>query len=72
MDLEKALTILLQNIRNIRDLQKTENKWILHSIYVGLAARRIAEKLSIDDDYALTIGYMHDIGRIIRHKRDSV
>ena len=68
MDSEKALSILLQNIKSKTDLAKPENKWILHSIYVGLAARRIAHELGVDEDFALTIGYMHDIGRMIDHK----
>lgn len=67
MDSKKALEILLQNIACKNDLGKPENRWILHSIYVGLAARRIAHELSLDEDYALTIGYMHDIGRSIKH-----
>lgn len=67
MDSEKALAILLQNIKSREDLAKSENRWILHSIYVGLAARRIAHELNLDEDYALTIGYMHDIGRMIKH-----
>ena len=67
MDSKKALEILLQNINNKKDLGKKENRWILHSIYVGLAARRIAHELSLDEDFALTIGYMHDIGRSIKH-----
>lgn len=67
-----ALGILLQNIKNRKDLAKPENKWILHSIYVGLAARRIAHELGIDEDFALTIGYMHDIGRMINHKNHTI
>lgn len=67
MDSKKALEILLQNINYKEELRKPENKWILHSIYVGIAARRIAHELSLDEDFALTIGYMHDIGRSIRH-----
>lgn len=67
MDSKKALEILLQNINSREDLGKKENRWILHSIFVGLAARRIAHELNLDEDYALTIGYMHDIGRSIKH-----
>ena len=67
MDSEKALSILLKNVKSRKELGKPENKWILHSIYVGLAAKRIAHELDLDEDYALTIGYMHDIGRSIRH-----
>ena len=67
MDSELAFKILLQNIKSKDELKKPENRWILHSIYVGLAARRIAHELSLDEDFALTIGYMHDIGRSIKH-----
>ena len=72
MDSEKALSILLQNIRDFNDLSKPENKWILHSIYVGIAASRIAHELGVDEDFALTIGYMHDIGRMISHKNHVI
>ena len=72
MDSELALKILLQNIKTREDLSKPENKWILHSIYVGLAARRIAHELSLDEDFALTIGYMHDIGRSIKHNNHPI
>ena len=72
MDSEMALGILLQNIKNRKDLCKPENKWILHSIYVGMAAGRIARELGIDEDFAITIGYMHDIGRMINHKNHPI
>ena len=72
MDSELALSILLQNIKSRNELSKPENRWILHSIYVGLAARRIAHKLNLDEDFALTIGYMHDIGRIIDHSNHPI
>ena len=72
MDSEMALTILLQNIHDRKDLSNYENRWILHSIYVGLAARRIANELGVDEDFALTIGYMHDIGRMINHKNHVI
>ncbi len=72
MDSETALAILLQNIKNNKDLGKPENRWILHSIYVGLAVRRIAHELNLDEDYALTIGYLHDIGRIINHNNHPI
>ncbi len=64
---KEALNLLLQDIKNKEDLSKNENRWILHSIYVGLATRRIAEKLNLNEDFALTIGYLHDIGRRINH-----
>lgn len=69
---EIALNLLLQNIKNKNDLGKFENRWILHSIYTGLAARRIAHELNVDEDYALIIGYLHDIGRIINHNNHPI
>lgn len=67
MDSKKALEILLYNIKKREDLQKSENKWILHSLFVGIAAGRIARELNCDEDFAITIGYLHDIGRSIKH-----
>ena len=64
---KEALDLLLQDIKDKKDLTKPENKWILHSIYVGLAARRIAHELNLNESFALTIGYLHDIGRRINH-----
>jgi len=72
MDSRLALTILLQNIHSLDELSKDENKWIMHSLYVGQAARRIAHKLGLNEDYASTIGYMHDIGRLINHKNHVI
>ena len=43
---------------------KTKNdKWIDHSICVGNTAGVIAKALDLDDDYAKTLGYIHDIGK---------
>ncbi len=72
MNSSTALTILLQNIRDINDLDKDENKWIMHSLYVGQASGKIAKRLGLDVDYATTIGYMHDIGRIINHNNHPI
>ena len=42
---------------------KTSNeRWINHSIYVGNVAGKIAKALNLDEDYAKTLGYIHDIG----------
>ena len=71
MNEETALSLLLEG-KSIKDLSKNENRWILHSIYVGLAARRIAHELKLDEDYALTIGYLHDIGRKINHNNHPI
>ena len=72
MNVETALAILFQNIKSNKDLKEPKNKWILHSIYVGIAASRIAHELNLDEDYALTIGYLHDIGRIIDHNNHPI
>ena len=72
MNSSTALTILLQNIRDINDLDKDENKWIMHSLYVGQASGKIAKQLGLDVDFATTIGYMHDIGRIINHANHPI
>ena len=72
MDSKMALTILLQNIHDINDLDKPENKWIMHSLYVGQAAGKIAKVLGLNVDYATAIGYMHDIGRIISHSNHVI
>lgn len=38
--------------------------WIKHSVNVGIAARNIAEKISVlDADKAYIVGILHDIGR---------
>ena len=68
---QEALDLLFSNT-NIKDLNKPENRWIKHSIFVGLAARRIAEQLNLNDTYALIIGYLHDIGRKIDHNNHPI
>ena len=72
MDSDKALDILLQNVTGVNDLANPNNRWILHCIYVGLAAKRIAHELNLDEDFALTIGLLHDIGRIIDHRNHPI
>ena len=72
MKSDEALTILLQNVRDINDLDKPENKWIMHSLYVGQAAGKIANRLNLNEDYARAIGYLHDIGRIINHANHTI
>jgi len=39
--------------------------WIYHSICVGNAAGKIAEALNLDVEYAKTLGYIHDIGKLV-------
>lgn len=45
--------------------------WINHSICVGNCAAVIAKNLNLDEDYAKTLGYIHDIGKI-SDERDGV
>ena len=68
---KEALNLLLDDI-DLKDINNPENKWIKHSIYVGLAARRIADSLDLNDNYALIIGYLHDIGRKINHNNHPI
>lgn len=55
---EKAMEIL-------EDFKKRGDNeyWTNHSICVGNSAGRIAEKLGLDVDKAITLGYIHDIGK---------
>ena len=47
------------------DLDKEENRWIIRSIYIGIAAKRIIDSLGLNGNFALEIGYLHDIGKKI-------
>ncbi len=42
---------------------KENKRWIEHSICVGNCAGIIAKNLNLDEDYAKTLGYIHDIGK---------
>lgn len=55
---EKALELL----ENSRGLAEDDN-WITHCICVGNSAGKIAQKLNLDEDFAKTLGYIHDIGK---------
>lgn len=52
----------LQLLNNSRGLAKDDG-WIAHSICVGNSAGKIAKKLNLDEDFAKTLGYIHDIGK---------
>lgn len=68
-----ALDLLFKSvIHNSADLEKFENRWVKHCIYVGAGAGRIATKLGIDSDYAQALGYVHDIGRKISHPNHTI
>lgn len=65
---ESAYKLLIKGVINKEeDFAKPENRWIKHCIKVGIAAQRIAKKLGLNDDYAKSLGYVHDIGRKISH-----
>ncbi len=49
------------------DCEKPENRWVWHSFNVAEACGRIAKQLGLDDNYAMSLGYVHDIGRKISH-----
>lgn len=69
----KAIELLFKDvIIEKSDLEKSENRWMWHCIYVGRAAKRIANKLGLDGDYAMALGCAHDIGRKISHPNHPV
>ncbi len=57
---EKALEML----NNSRGTAK-DDYWIEHSICVGKTAEKIAEVLNLDTEKAMTLGYIHDIGKSV-------
>lgn len=69
----KAYELLKDNvIINKEDLEKPENRWVKHCLYVGIAAGRIAKQMGLDEDYAIALGYIHDIGRKISHPNHTI
>ncbi len=70
---KEALDLLFKSvIHDSSDLDKDENKWVKHCIYVGVGAGRIASRLGLDSDYAQALGYVHDIGRKISHPNHTI
>ena len=59
----KALN-MLENARG----KSPHDGWIDHSICVGYAAGVIAKALNLDEDKAMALGYIHDIGKLISFK----
>ena len=55
---EEALNLLKSS-----EGMASDDGWIMHSICVGNTACKIAKALSLDEDYAATLGYIHDIGK---------
>lgn len=63
LTIKEAKTLLETERKNI-----TDDRWIEHCISVGDSAGRIAQALcekgiNIDIDKAITLGYLHDIGK---------
>lgn len=52
----------LMLLNNCKGMAKNDD-WITHSICVGNTAGIIAKSLNLDEDYAKTLGYIHDIGK---------
>ena len=59
----KDATELLNKIE--KELGDTH--WVNHSRCVGNSAKAIAEKLNLDSDKAMALGYIHDIGKYLGH-----
>ena len=55
---KEALDLLNENIG-----KTSSDKWIKHSKNVGYVAGVIAGKLNLDSDFAIALGYIHDIGK---------
>lgn len=73
LDSKKALDLLLKDVINhSNELSEDKNRWVRHCIYVGIGAGRIAERLGLDSDYAIALGYVHDIGRKISHPNHTI
>lgn len=61
----------LRLLENIQKDGKTD-KWILHSICVGNASAVLAKALHLDEDYARTLGFIHDIGKRFSYDANGV
>ncbi len=55
---EHALELLEEAVKTTPDIG-----WIIHSKCVGETAGVIAKKLKLDEEKAMTLGYIHDIGK---------
>lgn len=54
----------LEMLENAKGKTKDDG-WIYHSICVGNSAGKIAKALNLDEEYAKTLGYIHDIGKSV-------
>lgn len=57
-------TKALEMLENAKGKTKDDG-WIYHSICVGNSAGKIAKALNLDEEYAKTLGYIHDIGKSV-------
>lgn len=69
----EAYELLIDDvIYDKEDLKKPENKWVVHCVFTALASKRIAEKLGLDSNRAMALGYIHDIGRKVSHPNHAI
>ncbi len=61
----------LEMLENAKGKTK-EERWIYHSICVGNSAGKIAKALNLDEEYAKTLGYIHDIGKAVGDVSDHI
>ena len=62
----------LKLIEKEQGKKQGNERWINHSICVGNTASVIAKALNLDEDFAKTLGYIHDIGKKFEYKEDGV
>lgn len=73
LNLKEALRLLKDEvIKTDDDMRADKNRWLLHCLTVGESAGIIAKNLGIDEDYAASLGYIHDIGRKISHPNHPI
>lgn len=62
----------LNLIKKEQGKKQGNERWISHSICVGNAAGIIAKALNLDEDFAKTLGYIHDIGKKFEYNEAGV
>lgn len=62
----------LKLIEKEQGKKQGNERWINHSICVGNTASVIANALNLDEDFAKTLGYIHDIGKKFEYKEKGV
>lgn len=60
LDKTQAFNLLIEGLDDPQDIQ-----YVTHARYVGELAGMIAKELSLDEEHATVLGYLHDIGRKI-------